>query len=69
MKENRINEILAQIEKVKIAVYGDFCVDAYWLLDARGSEVSLETGLQARAIGRHYYSLSCQPLVAANHLG
>jgi len=53
MKENRINEILTQIKNVKIAVYGDFCVDAYWMLDARGSEVSLETGLKARAVGRH----------------
>ena len=66
MKENRINEILTQIKNVKIAVYGDFCVDAYWLLDARGSEVSLETGLQARAVGRHYYSLGGASNVVAN---
>ncbi|MDT8300996.1 MAG: PfkB family carbohydrate kinase, partial [Sedimentisphaerales bacterium] len=66
MKENRINEILTQIKKVKIAVYGDFCVDAYWLLDPRGSEVSLETGLQARAVGRHYYSLGGASNVVAN---
>jgi len=66
MKENRINEILSQIKNVKIAVYGDFCVDAYWLLDARGSEVSLETGLQARAVGKHYYSLGGASNVVAN---
>ncbi len=66
MKEHRINEILTQIKDVKIAVYGDFCVDAYWLLDARGSEVSLETGLQARAVGRHYYSLGGASNVVAN---
>ena len=66
MKENRINEILTQIKNVKIAVYGDFCVDAYWLLDARGSEVSLETGLQAQAVGRHYYSLGGASNVVAN---
>ncbi len=66
MKQERINEILTRINKVKIAVYGDFCVDAYWLLDARGSEVSLETGLQARAVGRHYYSLGGASNVVAN---
>jgi len=66
MKENRIDEILTRIKNVKIAVYGDFCVDAYWLLDARGSEVSLETGLQARAVGRHYYSLGGASNVVAN---
>ncbi len=66
MKENRIKEILTRIKNVKIAVYGDFCIDAYWLLDARGSEVSLETGLQARAVGRHYYSLGGASNVVAN---
>jgi rfaE bifunctional protein kinase chain/domain len=66
MKQERIKEILAKIKKVKIAVYGDFCIDAYWLLDARGSEVSLETGLQARAVGKHYYSLGGASNVVAN---
>jgi rfaE bifunctional protein kinase chain/domain len=66
MKEQRINEILASIKNVKVAVYGDFCIDAYWLLDPRGSEVSLETGLQAQAVGRHYYSLGGASNVVAN---
>jgi len=66
MKEERINEILTRIKNVKIAVYGDFCVDAYWLLDACGSEVSVETGLQARAVGKHYYSLGGASNVVAN---
>ncbi|MHC4750487.1 MAG: PfkB family carbohydrate kinase [Planctomycetota bacterium] len=66
MKEERIEEILARINNVKVAVYGDFCLDAYWLLDPRGSEVSLETGLQARAVGRHYYSLGGASNVVAN---
>ncbi|UCC96765.1 MAG: HAD family hydrolase [Phycisphaerales bacterium] len=66
MKEERIREILARIKDVKVAVYGDFCIDAYWLLDPRGSEVSLETGLQARAVARHYYSLGGASNVVAN---
>ncbi len=66
MKKERINEILTHIKNVKIAVYGDFCIDAYWLLDARGSEVSVETGLQARAVGKHYYSLGGASNVVAN---
>ncbi|MHC4323580.1 MAG: PfkB family carbohydrate kinase [Planctomycetota bacterium] len=66
MKQQRINEILARIKNVKVAVYGDFCLDAYWLLDPRGSEVSLETGLQARAVARHYYSLGGASNVVAN---
>ncbi len=66
MKVERIKEILARIEDVRIAVYGDFCIDAYWLLDPRGSEVSVETGLQARAVRRHYYSLGGASNVVAN---
>ncbi len=66
MKVERIEEILARIKNVKVAVYGDFCLDAYWLLDPRGSEVSAETHLQARAVGRHYYSLGGASNVVAN---
>jgi len=66
MKEERIKEILTRIKDVKVAVYGDFCIDAYWLLDPRGSEVSLETGLQAQAVGKHYYSLGGASNVVAN---
>ena len=66
MKEDRISEIAARIKNVKVAVYGDFCLDAYWLLDPRDSEVSLETGLQARAVGKHYYSLGGASNVVAN---
>ncbi|MFH1716919.1 MAG: PfkB family carbohydrate kinase [Planctomycetota bacterium] len=66
MNEERIKEILTRIKDVRVAVYGDFCIDAYWLLDPRGSEVSLETGLQAQAVGRHYYSLGGASNVVAN---
>ena len=57
MKLNRIKEILKKINSVKIAVYGDFCLDAYWLMDPDGSEVSVETGLKAEAVAKHIYSL------------
>ena len=66
MNQQRIKEILARIENVKVAVYGDFCLDAYWMLDPQGSEVSEETGLQARAVRRHYYSLGGASNVVAN---
>ncbi len=66
MKEQRIKEILAGIKNVKVAVYGDFCIDAYWVFDPRGSEVSVETGLQAQAVSKHYYSLGGASNVVAN---
>jgi len=66
MNQQRIREILARIADVTVAVYGDFCLDAYWMLDPRGSEVSEETGLHARAVARHYYSLGGASNVVAN---
>jgi len=66
MKEQRIKEILDQIKKVNIAVYGDFCLDAYWIFDPAGSERSVETGQQGRAISKHYYSLGGASNVVAN---
>jgi rfaE bifunctional protein kinase chain/domain len=66
MNQQRIRQILAKIANVAVAVYGDFCLDAYWLLDPRGSEVSEETGLHARAVAKHYYSLGGASNVVAN---
>lgn len=66
MDQQRIKEILGKIEQTRVAVYGDFCIDAYWILDPKGSEVSEETGLQARAVRRHYYSLGGASNVVAN---
>jgi rfaE bifunctional protein kinase chain/domain len=66
MNQERIREILVKIENVTVAVYGDFCLDAYWILDPKGSEVSEETGLHARAVARHYYSLGGASNVVAN---
>jgi len=66
MNQHRIREILARITDVTVAVYGDFCLDAYWMLDPRGSEVSEETGLHARAVARHCYSLGGASNVVAN---
>lgn len=63
---NEINEVLEKIREVKIAVYGDFCLDAYWIMDPAGSEVSVETGEQAQSVRRHYYSPGGAGNVTAN---
>ncbi|VAX24584.1 ADP-heptose synthase / D-glycero-beta-D-manno-heptose 7-phosphate kinase [hydrothermal vent metagenome] len=59
-------ELLKKIRDAKIAIYGDFCLDSYWILDPRGSEVSVETGLQAQAVVEQRYSLGGASNVAAN---
>ena len=66
MKIERVQEILNKIRNVKIAVYGDFCLDAYWFLDPMGGEISAETGLRSRAVKKHYYRLGGGSNVVAN---
>ena len=43
---------LARIGKVKVAVFGDFCLDAYWIIEPGESEISVETGLPVRMVVR-----------------
>ena len=66
MDQNRIESILNKISAVKIAVYGDFCLDSYWIMDKRGSEISIETGLKAEAVSDHYYTPGGAGNVVAN---
>ena len=66
LSEEKIELIFDKIKDVKIALYGDFCLDAYWLLDPRGSEISVETGLQAQAVKEQKYSLGGASNLAAN---
>jgi rfaE bifunctional protein kinase chain/domain len=66
MSQERIKQILELIHKVKIAVYGDFCLDAYWIMDPGGSEISLETGIKAEAVYKHYYSPGGASNITAN---
>lgn len=44
MNSNRLKEILSQIQKIKIAVIGDFAVDFYFQENTNTSEFSVETG-------------------------
>jgi len=48
---------LENIDKLKIGVLGDFCVDAYWLLDETRIEYSVETQKPTHAVCRQSYSL------------
>ena len=66
MKIDRVTEILQKIKKVKIAVYGDFCLDGYWTMDAKGSEISVETGLKAESVAKQTYSLGGAANIVAN---
>ena len=66
MNISQLKQILKKIKQVKVAVYGDFCLDAYWFLDPRGGEISAETGLHSQAVKKHYYTLGGASNVVAN---
>ena len=66
MGPERVKEILNDISKTKIAVYGDFCLDAYLIMDPHGSETSVETGIKAEAVLKHYYSPGGASNITAN---
>ena len=66
MNVSQLQSILDNIHHVTLAVYGDFCLDAYWFLDPDGGEISVETGLQTQAVRRQYYSLGGASNVVAN---
>ncbi|HEY2976308.1 MAG TPA: PfkB family carbohydrate kinase [Pyrinomonadaceae bacterium] len=61
-----VEAILARIPSVRVAVFGDFCLDAYWWLDNENAEKSIETGLALRRVQRQQYSLGGAGNVVAN---
>lgn len=54
---NKLRKILKDISEAKIAVIGDFCLDAYWFVDESMSEISVETGQATRPVSKQRYSL------------
>jgi hypothetical protein len=49
-KESWLELALAPLSRLRAAVLGDYCLDAYWQLDSDELELSLETGLPARRV-------------------
>ncbi|HOO98636.1 MAG TPA: PfkB family carbohydrate kinase [Bacteroidales bacterium] len=56
LNQEELSKILKAINQVKIAIVGDFCLDAYWFVDESMSEISVETGLETRPVSRQSYS-------------
>lgn len=57
MKKELLEKIISEIKSIKIAVLGDFCLDAYWFIDESKSEISIETGQMTRPVKEQRYSL------------
>ena len=63
---NWLEECLAGVADARVAVFGDFCLDAYWVIDADESELSVETSLPIRRVRTQRYSLGGAGNVVAN---
>jgi len=61
-----LHKILDNITAVRIAVVGDFCLDAYWFIDETMSEISVETSLTTRPVRQQHYSLGGAGNVTSN---
>jgi len=57
MKKESLQKILDDISSARIAVIGDFCLDAYWFIDEAMSEISIETNVATRPVAKQRYSL------------
>jgi len=66
MEKKQLQKILNDLIGARIAIVGDFCLDAYWFIDESKSEVSIETGRMTRPIHTQKYSLGGAGNVANN---
>ena len=66
MEKKELEKILSDLTQVKIAIVGDFCLDAYWFIDESKSEISIETGQKTRPVRTQKYSLGGAGNVASN---
>lgn len=66
MKKEQLIKVIQDIQMVRIAVVGDFCLDAYWFIDESKSEISIETGQMTRPVKQQRYSLGGAGNVAHN---
>lgn len=61
-----LDAILALLPNTRVAVFGDFCLDAYWWIDQSEAEKSVETQLPIRRVRRQQFGLGGAGNVVAN---
>ncbi|HOX86967.1 MAG TPA: PfkB family carbohydrate kinase [bacterium] len=66
LNSERLDVLLKSYPQAHIGVIGDFCLDAYWVIDMSASEISLETGKPTQPVRRQRYSLGGAGNVVAN---
>ena len=65
-KDVDVRVILQHVRNARVAVFGDFCIDAYWHLWEGTPEFSIETGLPVRRVSSQNNSLGGAGSVVAN---
>jgi rfaE bifunctional protein kinase chain/domain len=63
---NWLEACLSKIPQARVAVFGDFCLDAYWMIDPGAAEKSIETGRLVRRVRSQRYSLGGAGNIVAN---
>ncbi len=66
LTRERLVEILAACQDVRVGVLGDFCLDAYFYVDMTRAQLSRETPLYNHPVVRESYSLGGAANVAWN---
>ena len=61
-----LETLLLRMSGCRVTVFGDLCLDAYWLLNEGDPEVSIETGLPVKRVLTQRYSLGGAGSVIAN---
>ena len=61
-----LKDYVARLGEVRVAVVGDFCLDAYWLAEMTRSELSRETPRFTLPVAEERYSPGAAGNVAAN---
>ncbi len=61
-----LERAISSFPRLRAGVLGDFCLDAYWMLDTEKIELSVETGLPVRRVRSQRYSLGGAGNVVAN---
>ena len=55
LSPNDLKDIFSKIKSKKVAVIGDFCLDAYWFINSNFNALSLETGLPVNHVEKQNY--------------
>lgn len=66
LSDNWLEDLLERFARARVTVFGDFCLDAYWIIDPDRHELSVETDLPVRFVRRQHYGLGGAANVAAN---